>query len=218
MNEIVKVGSEFLPLVSPDDHFPLKLEGEFLVSKSGQTFPILSGIPRIIVGKSDYTDAFGEQWNRHRLTQLDSYSKTSITADRVKRCLGETLVAKLSGTQPVQILEAGCGAGRFTEVLLQFPAACVTSADLSSAVEANQQNFPQSGRHRIIQCDICRPPFPRASFDMVLCLGVIQHTPDPEYTISKLYEQVKPGGWLVIDHYTPSFAHYTKVTALLLRP
>jgi len=47
---------------------------------------------------------------------------------------------------------------------------------------------------------------------------VIQHTPDPEYTIRRLYEQVRPGGSLVIDHYRPSIAYYTKITALLLRP
>jgi hypothetical protein len=52
----------------------------------------------------------------------------------------------------------------------------------------------------------------------VLCLGVVQHTPDPEATIERLYAQVRPGGWLVLDHYAPSLSHYTKITALLLRP
>jgi 2-polyprenyl-3-methyl-5-hydroxy-6-metoxy-1,4-benzoquinol methylase len=127
-------------------------------------------------------------------------------------------VDRLSQPSPVQILEAGCGAGRFTEIFLKYPGARITSTDLSSAVEANQTNFRQTDHHRIVQCDICRPPFPKAAYDIVLCLGVIQHTPDPEFTIGKLYEQVKPGGWLVIDHYTPSIAQYTKITALVLRP
>jgi len=35
----------------------------------------------------------------------------------------------------------------------------------------------------------------------VICLGVVQHTPNPEKTIKKLYEYVKPGGYLVFDHY-----------------
>jgi SAM-dependent methyltransferase len=49
-------------------------------------------------------------------------------------------------------------------------------------------------------------PFADHSFELVLCLGVIQHTPNPEATIIALANQVKPGGWLVIDHYTKSLA------------
>ena len=51
-----------------------------------------------------------------------------------------------------------------------------------------------------------------------MCLGVIQHTRDPERTIADLYRQVKPGGWLVIDHYRHALSTYTKFTAMLMRP
>jgi 2-polyprenyl-3-methyl-5-hydroxy-6-metoxy-1,4-benzoquinol methylase len=72
-----------------------------------------------------------------------------------------------------------------TEVLLST-GAFVTSVDLSSAVEANQENFPQDERHRIIQADVLRLPFPQGQYDTVFCLGVIQHTPRPEETLEKL--------------------------------
>ena len=55
-------------------------------------------------------------------------------------------------------------------------------------------------------------------FDIVICLGVIQHTPKPENSIKKLYEQVKPGGDLVIDHYKFDISRLTKITANILRP
>jgi len=116
------------------------------------------------------------------------------------------------------VLETGCGAGRFTERLLEKPGAFVTSTDLSSAVRANQANCPQSDRHRVVQCDINALPFLPGSYDIVVCLGVIQHTPDPEGTIERLYAQVKRGGWFVMDHYRKSLAHYTKVGTTLLRP
>ena len=44
-------------------------------------------------------------------------------------------------------------------------------------------------------------PLPRAAFDIVICLGVLQHTPSPEVSIASLAAHVKPGGMLVIDHY-----------------
>jgi SAM-dependent methyltransferase len=42
----------------------------------------------------------------------------------------------------------------------------------------------------------------------VVCLGVIQHTPDPEESIRSLWSMVKPGGYLVIDHYRWKVRNY----------
>jgi SAM-dependent methyltransferase len=84
-------------------------------------------------------------------------------------------------------------------------------------VEANQENFPQGERHRVFRADALRLPFAPGQFDLVFCLGVLQHTPDPEQTIGRLYEQVRPGGWLAIDHYTHNLSYYTKATAPLFR-
>jgi len=124
-----------------------------------------------------------------------------------------TLYLDLAAKYAGQVLEVGCGAGRFTEVLAATGAS-VTSVDLSSAVEANQDNFPQDQRHRVLQADVLRLPFAPGQYDVVFCLGVIQHTPDPEETIKKLYEQVRPGGWLVVDHYTYRLSHFTKSAPL----
>lgn len=213
-----RVETLFPQIVCPIDHLPLIEESKLMMCGNGHRFAVNRGIPRILLSDTRYADAFGEQWNEYRVTQLDSYTKTTISRDRLRRCLGDVLWKQLSGDGVMHILETGCGAGRFTEVLLDLPGAYVTSVDLSSAVDANSINCPQSNRHRIIQCDINALPFCSESFDIVLCLGVIQHTPDPEETIINLYDQTKPGGWLVIDHYAPSFSHYTKITSLLLRP
>jgi len=201
------------------DHLALaESAAEEFSCTDGHRFRNRLGIPRLLKSESNYADAFGEQWKQFRTTQLDSYSKTSISKDRLYRCLGDEIVEKLQEEGRVEVLEAGCGAGRFTEVLLGLSAASVTSTDLSAAVEPNQINCPQSDRHRIIQCDINAFPFAPQQYDLVLCLGVVQHTKNPEQTIASLYEQVKPGGWLVIDHYTHNLSRYTKIGALLLRP
>ncbi len=209
----------FPRLMCPLHLLPLakSAEGTFHCSH-GHAYSNSMGIPRLLESEHNYADAFGEQWKKFRSTQLDSYSKTTISRDRLRRCLGEELWQLLQQLGRIEILEAGCGAGRFTEILLQLPAVSLTSTDLSSAVEPNQINCAQSDRHRIIQCDINAAPFEPRQFDVVFCLGVIQHTKNPEQTISNLYEQVKPGGWLVIDHYAPTLSRFTKFTWLLLRP
>jgi SAM-dependent methyltransferase len=113
-------------------------------------------------------------------------------------------------------LEAGCGAGRFTEVLLK-KGAILVSSDLSSAVEVNAENFPVSHKHLVIQADINDMPFSDESFDVVICLGVIQHTANTEQTVEDLYKLVKPGGWLVIDHYTFDKSYYFRLAPFYRR-
>ena len=198
--------------VCPESSDVLREEDGALVSANGRRYPIVNGIPRF-VPETSYADAFGAQWNHYRTTQLDAHTGLSISRDRVKRGLGEALWKHLGDAY---ILEAGCGAGRFTEVLLQR-GAFVTSIDLSSAVEANATNFPPDERHRIAQANIIHMPFAPGQYDVVFCLGVVQHTPDPDQTIRALAAQVKPGGWLAFDHYTYSLSSFTKLSEPLLR-
>ncbi len=180
-----------------------------LVCPDGHSFQINNGIPRF-VPSSGYADHFGAQWNRFRLTQLDSYTGHPISRDRIRRCVGEADWNNLRGKQ---VLECGCGAGRFTEILLAA-GANVTSIDLSTAVDANALNCPIAYNHRIAQADILQLPFSPQQFDIVFCLGVVQHTPEPEVTIAQLYRHVAPGGNLVFDHYTYQIGWFTKTSPL----
>jgi SAM-dependent methyltransferase len=99
-----------------------------------------------------------------------------------------------------RVLEAGSGAGRFTEVLLKTGAK-VFSFDLSSAVDANQANNGTHPALGLFQASIYDVPLEKHSFDKVLCLGVLQHTPDPRKAFLSLVEFVKPGGEIAIDVY-----------------
>ena len=89
-------------------------EGSFLVCRNGCQYEVRNGIPRII--ESNYAQAFGFQWNRFQKTQLDSYTETNITRKRLEQSLGVGLLGKLGD---INCLEIGCGAGRFTEILLE---------------------------------------------------------------------------------------------------
>jgi SAM-dependent methyltransferase len=180
-------------------------QGNALTCHEHCIYPRRNGILRF-VPNSSYSAAFGLQWNRYRKTQLDSYTGLPLSRERLRRCLGEVVWSGLRGKH---VLEAGCGAGRFTEIILE-QGAYVTSLDLSEAVEANQENFPQSRMHRIAQANILKIPIEPRQFDVVVCLGVVQHTPIPEETIASLCMQVKSGGWLVFDHYTYGISYFTK--------
>jgi SAM-dependent methyltransferase len=205
----VQADSLWPEYVCPVDLQALEARADFLVCPEGHRYPEVRGIPRFVTGTT-YADHFGAQWKRYRTTQLDSYTGRPISRDRLRRCVGEQLWNKL---EKLQILECGCGAGRFTEVLLA-QGGSVTSVDLSEAVDANLENCPLSDSHRIAQGDILQLPFRKQQFDLVLCLGVIQHTPSPENTIRALADQVRPGGHLILDHYTYELGWFTKTAPL----
>ncbi len=159
------------------------------------SWPIKNNIPRL-VPESNYADSFGFQWNIHRQTQLDSYTGFSISRPRLFQVTNwpEDMEGQL-------VLEAGSGAGRFTEILLKT-GATVFSFDFSQAVDANWANNGHYLNLNLFQGDIFNIPLRKAVFDKVMCLGVIQHTPDPEKAFKCLAEHVKPGGELAIDAYT----------------
>ncbi len=194
-----------LPFVSPLSGHLLQKQGEMLICE-GERYPIINGIPRFVDSKN-YAASFGLQWKIHTKTQLDSYLGTDISRERLERCLGMP-VAELAGKS---VLEAGCGAGRFTELLVQAGAK-VHAIDLSVAVEANRENIGSHENYVVAQASLLTPPFPANAFDAVICLGVLQHLPSPEAGIRALWSMVKPEGWLIIDHYTWSLSYITRLS------
>ena len=164
--------------------------------QEGCVFKIEKGIPRF-VPSDNYTSGFGLQWQKYPKTQLDSYIGQNISQRRLENSLNMPLDA-LKGKV---VLEAGCGAGRFTELLIE-KCKFLVSIDLSNAVDANLKNCAGKNPYLLMQADINELPLPHRFFDMVICLGVLQNTPSPEQAIESLGKHVKPGGLLVIDIYT----------------
>lgn len=169
-----------------DDHL--------ICSACHATYPIARDVARF-VPPENYGGSFGYQWNKHRETQLDSFTGMPLSRDRLFAATRwpETLTGEA-------VLEAGSGAGRFTEVLVTT-GATIDSFDLSSAVDANATSNGAAPNLAVYQADILDPPFAFASFDKVICLGVIQHTPDPRASFLSLARFVRPGGSIVIDSY-----------------
>src|SRR5437867_3509247 len=147
----------------------------------GDTYELLDGIPRFCP-RENYAASFGFQWNRYDRFQLDSTGVWGGLSER--RLFEETEWPR--DMRGERILEAGCGMGRFTQHLVAT-GADVWSIDYSTAVEANARNNGHRPNLHLAQADILHPPFAPESFDRVLCIGVIQHTPDPA-TLRQLAE------------------------------
>ena len=191
-------------------HSGVPFEDADLTCPEGCKWHVERGIPRFVPATT-YASGFGYQWQRYPKTELDSYTGQHHSRERLERCLGgpvRTLKGKV-------VLECGAGAGRFTELLVDECEALV-SLDLSSAVEANLRNCSGRKPYLLLQADINQSPIPAGTFDVVVCLGVIQHTPSPEQTIASLAQHLKPNGLLVIDHYSVK-SMYNRVGQFLSR-
>lgn len=185
--------------VDPSTGAALAATGDVLIAPGGATYPIVDGIPRFC-DPENYTASFGKQWNLFERTQIDG--EGSATRHSERRFFAET------GWQPgalegLALLEVGSGAGRFSRVILEQTNADLYSVDYSSAVDANLRNNGAiaPGRFHLAQASIYDLPFPDGRFDKVLCLGVLQHTPDFEQSIASLVAKCRPGGEIVVDFY-----------------
>lgn len=186
-----------------------------LVDDTGATFPIVNGVCRFCQIEN-YASSFGLQWNLFDKTQLDEEARSSASAARL---FGETNWTP-EALEGQDILEVGSGAGRFSRVILQQTRANLYSIDYSNAVEANLRNNGPvgEGRFHLAQASIYEMPFPDDRFDRVICMGVLQHTPDFERSVHALIQKAKPGGEIVVDFYAIR-GFWTKIhSKYMLRP
>jgi SAM-dependent methyltransferase len=95
------------------------------------------------------------------------------------------------------VLDAGVGAGRFCDVLSSW-GANVIGADLSYAVEASHKNFINRPNVLVAQADIGSLPFEPGTFDYIVSIGVLHHTPDTKTYFKRLVPLLKPGGSIAI--------------------
>jgi len=171
------------------------LEGHLDCAKEGHQFPIVAGIPRF-VPIDNYAASFGYQWNRFKLEQIDSANGTKLSAQRFYSETGWTK----EWLKDKWILDAGCGAGRFVDVV-SLEDSQVIGIDISNAVDAAKANLAGRKNVHLVQASIYELPFRRGIFDGVYCIGVVQHTPDPQKTVASLPRFLRAGGRIAISAY-----------------
>jgi len=105
------------------------------------------------------------------------------------------------------ILEVGSGSGRFTEQAAST-GAMVVSLDYSHAVDANYKTNGSKENVFILQGDIYSMPLKKGIFDKLICIGVLQHTPNPRKAFLVLPAFLKKSGCLVVDIYKKGWKEY----------
>ena len=102
------------------------------------------------------------------------------------------------GLQGKSVLDVGCGGGILAESMAAR-GAVVTGIDLGDKpLKVAQLHLLESGQsvdYRLISAEDLALERPR-SFDLVTCMEMLEHVPDPAATVRACATLVKPGGWV----------------------
>jgi 2-polyprenyl-6-hydroxyphenyl methylase/3-demethylubiquinone-9 3-methyltransferase len=100
-----------------------------------------------------------------------------------------------------QVVDVGCGGGILSEAMARR-GANVLGIDLSQAVldvaELHAIESKVALAYRTIAAEelaVARP----SAFDLVTCMEMLEHVPDPEATLAALATLVKPGGHIIVS-------------------
>ena len=147
----------------------------------------------ILNNTDEYTSNFSKQWKRYNNVQIDSLNNFKLS----KQYLEELLFDNLSFLKNKNILEIGSGAGRFTEYISKYAKNCV-SLDLSSSIFCNVAK--NNNNITLMKANFINL-IPNTKFDIVICRGVLQHTPNPTSYLLKLFEFIDNNGYVFFDIY-----------------
>lgn len=128
--------------------------------------------------------SFGFQWLRFQVT--DHEENRAVFFSRTETKPG-SLGSKL-------FFEAGCGMGRYLQVIGDERPAEVVGLDLSLAVNRAYEEARGRPFIHVVQGDILQLPFRGATFDHVYSIGVLHHTPDMRSSFRSIVKLAKPGG------------------------
>jgi SAM-dependent methyltransferase len=114
---------------------------------------------------------------------------------RWSRLVGEKFLDWLDAPKNLKWLDAGCGNGAFTEVLIARGApAAVTGVDPSEGQLAFARERPGAKRAEFRRADAQALPFPDNSFDAATMALVLVFIPDPLKAARELARVVRRGG------------------------
>jgi O-antigen biosynthesis protein len=100
-----------------------------------------------------------------------------------------------------RVLDAGCGVGWGSQVLLDYGATSVDGVDIDeSAISESIQRCPAG---TFVRADLTALPFPERHFDVIVCFEAIEHVEEPLRGLDEFRRVLAPGGIVLVSSPNP---------------
>lgn len=130
--------------------------------------------------------SFGEEWLKF---QYFSDEMINVCAAEYFDIVTNNIVNKNT-----YMLDIGCGTGRWTKYL-SSRAGFIEAIDPSDAIFAADNLLGTIPNIRLAKASIETIPFNDETFDFIMSIGVLHHTPDPAKSMIDCVKKVKQGGY-----------------------
>jgi ubiquinone/menaquinone biosynthesis C-methylase UbiE/uncharacterized protein YbaR (Trm112 family) len=193
------------------------IDGILYRRDNGEACPVISGVPIMIkelfprnfrqkyseriselkktrplqIGSTSTDDwSFSAEWKQHFDQGVERTWGWTVS-ERLEQLLMELQVDR-SWCQGKRILDAGCGSGDLSEEISKLGAEVIGIDFSSSVIRAEAQR--DSPSVHFLRGDLLSLPLKLNSFDAVISIGVLHHTPDTRRAFDQVARLVKPGG------------------------
>lgn len=176
---------------------------EILCQNCKRKYPIVEGIP-LMLSKEHY-----EYWKKHFEDNVLLEGKTPKACDHWKgnfQLIQSNVLKWIDAESNLLILDVGCGSGSFSEPIAKNNN--VIGIDFST----NMLRLAVEKQIYAIQAEASSLPFLSKSFDMVLCIEVLQYIQNCRDLLMELARVLKNRGQLIL-----SFPNATSIIRIVNR-
>jgi ubiquinone/menaquinone biosynthesis C-methylase UbiE/uncharacterized protein YbaR (Trm112 family) len=212
----------------------------FVVSASGERYPIENGVPNLVVGLDEKTHRTGEQFAFEFLevgqpTDRDSKHHRDVTLFMAKTgidpafydlpgldfrldqdCRDLGYRPDFSFLEGKVVLDAGCGDGRFARLAAPHAKEMIL-LDLGEQIHQARRDLQGLGSVHYVRCNLLDIPLAPSAVDFAYSIGVIHHTADLPRAFAEIARCVRPGGRLSLWVYPPEYWGNPAKKAVTLR-
>jgi SAM-dependent methyltransferase len=160
-------------------------------------------MPKMSAKVELYNSAYGNyELDVYRRVRLETYGEDLGQTSWVTTEESNEIPKLLELTPDSQVLEIGCGSGRYALRVAETVGCRITGLDLNShGIRNANQLAGQAGLSsvaRFQECDVSRTlPFENCGFDAVFSNDVLCHIPGRAAVLREIYRVLKPGGRLL---------------------
>ena len=143
----------------------------------------------------------------YRRNPFPGYQDSDDAGALIDRCRSAPFLSELDAAiaPRARVLDCGCGTGQLAAFLaLAGPRRDVFGVDGCTASLAEADRFKRRERIEnltLARADLFALPLREGAFDVVICRGVVHHTPDPDRATIEVARRVAPGGVLLLGFY-----------------